>query len=181
MFVVPLGLGTKLKWTPWITAAILLTWFANFFVDPFREEISHQLGIAASKSGIKDASRNLFIDYCLQREGQLNKCKELSKLLWTGFPSKKDIIPKLKDKPVQLEKFLAREFENAARIRESLKDCGLSKKPKQCLQYKEIFWKFSRATDYLVPPKSQGIIPGLPSYKRYTLALKDFHNRMAVI
>lgn len=181
MFVIPLGLGTKIRWTPWISAAILLTWLSNFFIDPFRENISDQLSMAASKSGIKDAARKLFIDYCMHRKGNIPQCEELSNLIWTGFPGKNGVLPKHKDKSLILDKVLEKEFESASRLRESLRDCSLAKKPQRCIHYKEIFWKFLQLTDNLLPKKKQDIISHLPSYGSYVSALSDFHTRMLAI
>ncbi len=175
MLVFPLGLGTKLRWTPVLTLGIIALWIGDFLWDPFRSAISEDLNVAAAQSGIKDTSRNLFVEYCLKTRGIHAQCTEFSKLIWAGFPAK----TKLKDLQ-KIQNSLEQEFEKSLAFKDSLKDCADSERPKNCIKYKEIFWKFSKGTQAQPVPKTN-LISNLPSYRAYAKASADFGRRMVKI
>lgn len=174
MFVLPLGLGTRPRRFPLITALIAALWVVMMFVDKSEQVISQQMLNAAKKSGIRDQSRNLFVEYCKKQGGTVIKCRKYSVLLWTGFPAERMALTKVKPaKPaidlqmIRNYKTLIAELKAAEIVRNDLSDCSRSK---ECLMYKRIVKRFFASSKSEPQMFSQ-----MRSYAGYMQATGKFH------
>lgn len=184
MLVIPLGLGTKLRRWPWATLAMAVVWIAVMVFDRSSDQISDGLFRASAQRGVKPASRNLFVEYCKSRHGDLNTCRRYSLLVWTGFPDKSERRPSIKlaekvkhpglrqttKKPdwetpkaiVAMEQ----ESKQSTKIRSELKDCG--HKPK-CFVYKDILWRF-----FETQRNQPKVLAGFKGYASYMRAINGY-------
>ncbi len=164
MIVLPLGLGTKLKRPPWVTLAFVLVWALVAILDGSDDRIFGGIFNVVAETGVRDSARDLFVDYCTSRKGELEACKRYSVLVWTGFPGKGEApAPELED---ALAAKLDAEHEAADAVREELVDCSDSKR---CFVYKDILWKFLDGSRQKQKPFS-----GLKSYKTYASAIASY-------
>jgi membrane associated rhomboid family serine protease len=174
MVVFPLGLGTKLRRLPLVTLAIAALWTAVAFLDHSDDRITEGLVDAVATSGIRDASRDLFVQYCRSRSGGDRNCRKYAVLVWTGFPAR--AISKLSDHgedhhgedhlPLDVTAMKA-EFDTAKLLRKELTDCGHSK---SCFVYKSIIWKF--LDEHQRHPAAFAALRG---YRSFRTALFDYH------
>lgn len=138
MIVLPLGLGTKLRRFPVVSAAMAFLWIFAFFAEPSSENVMDGIFTAVARSGVRDASRKLFVEYCLSRGGKSRECAEYSILVWPGFPAKMGAqsypLMKKMDAPALLA-----ESEKADKLKNKLEDCTDSRK---CYLYKDILFNF---------------------------------------
>ena len=158
MFVLPLGLGTRLRRFPVVTFTIGLVWILVFVFDHSDRRIMHGIFDAVAQSGIRDASRDLFVQYCESHHGTPAKCRRYSVLVWTGYPAKaaatkahavhahahahvRDARRRAATGKTEAAHAaeMTREFEAADTLRQKLADCGGSRR---CFGYKNIVWRF---------------------------------------
>jgi len=174
MFVLPLGLGTRPRRFPLVTALIAVVWVIVMLFDKSDQVISKLMLDAAQKSGIRDQSRNLFIEYCKKQGGIDSNCRKYSVLLWTGFPpeqaKKKKKIAKqdLGKRKWNEYKILLTELNAAELVRKDLADCSTSK---LCYKYKGIVKRFF-ASSKAEPHR----FLNMKSYAGYAQANSRFHN-----
>lgn len=172
MLFLPLGLGTRPRRFPAVTVAIATLWVLMMFVDKSDQAISRQMLTAAKKSGIRDQSRNLFVEFCKQQGGVDWNCRKYSVLLWTGIPpGQKKARKKASPTELTLEglknyKNLLTEMKAAELARSSLEDCSESK---VCLKYKRIVKRFFAGSKAQPQMFSQ-----MRSYAGYTQASGRF-------
>jgi membrane associated rhomboid family serine protease len=174
MFVLPLGLGTRPRRFPLMTALIAAVWVLVMLFDRSDQIISKLMLDAAQKSGIRDQSRNLFIEYCKKQGGIETNCRKYSVLLWTGFPSdpnnkKKNIAKQeLSAKKWREYKNLLTELDAAETVKQDLADCSTSK---ICYKYKGIVKRFF-ASSKAEPQR----FLNMQSYAGYAQANSRFHS-----
>jgi len=174
MFVLPLGLGTKPRRFPVVTVAIAVVWVVVMLFDRSDKVISKLMLEAAQKSGIRDQSRNLFMEYCKKQGGVEVNCRKYSVLLWTGFPSE----PKSKKRKIKKSdssgrkwseyKHLLTELNAAEKAKKDLADCSTSK---VCYKYKGIVKRFF-ASSKAEPHR----FLNMQSYAGYVQANTRFHD-----
>ena len=174
MFVLPLGLGTRPRRFPLVTALIAAVWVLVMLFDKSDQVISKLMLDAAQKSGIRDQSRNLFIEYCKKQGGIDSNCRKYSVLLWTGFPSdsinkKKNIAKQeLSAKKWREYKNLLTELDAAETVKQNLADCSTSK---ICYKYKGIVKRFF-ASSKAEPQR----FLNMQGYAGYAQANSRFHD-----
>lgn len=158
MLVIPLGLGTKLRRLPVVTLAIAALWLVVFLLDASRTHIMKDVVASSAKRSVRDASRNLFVQYCLERKGDVAHCRRYSVLVWTGFPGKQS-------KKLELAKILD-EQRLADKVRKELDNCTHERR---CFVYKDIVWKFMEG-------QRTGMmsLAHLKAYKSYKHALAGY-------
>ena len=161
MLVLPLGLGTKLRRLPWITLALAAVWIVVFAVDRSEQEISEGLFSAVAKTGVRDASRRLFVEYCKGHSGSVSLCEKYAVLVWTGFPAKSLVHGRELDLSEHEMDRLDAEHVQAARLRERFGDCGHSR---SCFSYKDIIWSFGEEHRQRASALVQ--LPGYSAYKQ---------------
>lgn len=150
MIVLPLGLGTKLRRVPVVTLTLVLLWVGVFLVERSSDHVLDGIFAAVAKSGLRDASRKLFVEYCQSRGGKGKTCAEYSVLIWPGFPAEAgsaagdwrrnpsaaghDSLLKKMNTPAMLA-----ETEKAEKLKSKLQECSHSR---SCYLYKDILWNF---------------------------------------
>ena len=145
MLILPLGLGTKLRRMPIITLFLASVWISAFIVDRSEQKISDGIFVAAARTGVRDAARKLFVEYCLGKHGKASLCERYAVLIRTGFPHKtkiRDGIPELSKNDFAS---LGDEQSHASNLRDRFSHCGASP---LCFKYKEIVWSFSAAQPF---------------------------------
>ncbi len=173
MIVLPLGLGTKLRRFPVVSVALAFIWVGAFLVERSSEDVMDGIFTAVAKSGVRDASRKLFVEYCMSRGGKGKECAEYSILVWPGFPAKmgaKASYP-LADK-LNSPALLA-ESEKADKLKHDLEECTSSRK---CYLYKDILWNF--LDSHRVEAAS---IKRLKSYKLYQRATRLYRQNLVKV
>jgi len=190
MLVLPLGLGTKLRRWPIVTMMIGLVWLIAFFVDHSDQRIANGMVASVGRTGMRDAARRLFVEYCTSHKGKSDSCQRYAQLIWTGFPAKtqsgllqagaaQSKIPASKLQPLHVQASMqlgglagggaSAEIKRAEVLREELRDCGSSK---TCFQYKEMIWTFLEGhLDRALPS-----VVHLPSFRQYDVAQHDYLN-----
>ena len=144
MFVLPLGLGSKLRHFPVVTSGIVVVWALFLCLDFRGSSIDRGINSAVATSGVKKSARALFYEYCLERRGSRFDCRRLSVLVYTGYPSKLANLelplgsPSNQADAHRAESKVA-ELKLAKRVRQALRECGNSKR---CFAYKDIVWQF---------------------------------------
>lgn len=152
MFVLPLGLGTLPRRIPLVTLSICFLWLAVWLRDDSAERIALRIFKAVAESGVRDRSRELFVDYCISRQGTHLSCERYAVLVWAGFPgqlrsldkkSKSAVASRHQHKPRHFGQLdlsgLSRERAQAQRLSAELEDCSRSPR---CLRYKDILYRF---------------------------------------
>lgn len=180
MIVIPLGLGTRPRRLPLVTLALCAAWLWVWATDTSAEQISLRIFKAAADSGVRDLARELFVDYCVARQGERKTCERYAVLVWSGFPGKPkrrgasserimldegdgkrpnfldvDIVELYKDRD------LARE------VREELEDCSESRR---CFRYKDILFTFLER--HKTSPVDFAALKSFPSFQRATRAYR---------
>jgi membrane associated rhomboid family serine protease len=170
MLVVPLGLGTRIRRLPIITLAIATLWIFVFAFDRQAGKLGEVLLSIAAKSGMRDATRQLFVEYCQDHHGSKAACERYAVLLWTGFPAKSTgPLGLSRASGAELQK-LEREHESADRLRESLSSCDGSP---SCFKYKDIVWRFSSDSEH---HRNLAALRSLPAYGEFSLAERSYLN-----
>ena len=187
MLVLPLGLGTKLRRWPIITLMIALAWVAVFVGDHSDDRMANGLAAIVNRSGVRETTRQLFVEYCTIHQGTSSSCKKYASLIWSGYPGgskgKKDRVASLVDPTAQsavqamiglgsLNAYSARtEQKRDEQLRTELQDCGTSK---TCFKYKEMVWSFLSGN----ADAAAGGISKLPSYAEYRASQSIFLRAM---
>ena len=192
MLVLPLGLGTKLRRWPIVTVTIGLVWLIAFFVDHSDQRIANGLVASVGRTGMRDAARRLFVEYCTSHKGKSDSCQRYAQLIWTGFPAKTpggalqagathNKVSASELQPLQMQASMqlgglagggaSAEIRRAEVLREELRDCGSSK---TCFQYKEMIWTF--LGDHL--DRALPSVVHLPSFHQYDVAQHDYMNML---
>ena len=162
MLILPLGLGTKLRRMPIVTLMLASVWIGAFVVDRSEQKITDGIFAAAAKTGVRDAARKLFVDYCLGKHGKPSLCERYAVLIRTGFPHKtkiRDGVPELSKKDFE---GLGNEQSHASTLRDRFSHCGASP---LCFKYKEMVWSFSAAQPFGSPA-----VKLLSTYSNYVKA-----------
>lgn len=152
MIVLPLGLGSLPRRIPLVTLAICIVWIVAWLVDSSADRIALRVFKAVAESGVRDRARELFVDYCLARQGTRAHCERYAVLVWPGFPGQSDSTGKNANAAPRDRQFkgqgskvdinvigLSRERAKAQKARSELEDC---RKSPRCLQYKDILYRF---------------------------------------
>ncbi len=172
MIVLPLGLGTKLRRFPLVSVTLVLVWLAAFGVERSSADVMDGILTAVAKSGVRDASRKLFVEYCMSRGGKQKACAEYSILVWPGFPPKMGAqgypLVKKMDTPAMLA-----ESEKADKLKHQLEDCTNSRK---CYLYKDILWNFLDTHRV-----EAGSIKRLKNYQLYREAVKLYRKNLVKV
>jgi membrane associated rhomboid family serine protease len=166
MFIVPLGLGTKLRRVPVVSLLLAITWVLVFIFDRTQLRITDGIFNAAARSGIRDAARDLFQEYCEVHSGKPKLCARYAVLIKPGFPGKAPVrrgVPRLSFEDYEN---IGKEQSLATDLRESFSRCGSSKR---CFRYKDLIWSFSTARTQLT--KS---LQSLDSYASYMKAERTY-------
>jgi hypothetical protein len=175
MIVLPLGLGTKLRRFPVVSLALVVVWIGAFLVEKSSDNVMDGIFTAVAKSGVRDASRKLFVEYCVSRGGKGKTCAEYSILIWPGFPAKMgaakpapfSLLGKM-DTPAMLA-----ESEKADKLKNELEDCSHSRR---CFLYKDILFNF--LDSHRVEASS---MKRLKSYRIYAKAVKLYRKNLVKV
>ena len=166
MFILPLGLGTKLRRLPVVSILLVVTWVFVFFFDTTHVAVTDGIFNAAARSGIRDAARRLFKEYCETNHGKPELCARYAVLIKPGFPGKATIkrgVPRLSFDDYER---LGKEQNLAADLRERFSRCGASRK---CFRYKDMIWSFATARAEIKPS-----LRHLEGYKEYQRAEHNY-------
>ncbi|MBM4252183.1 MAG: rhomboid family intramembrane serine protease [Deltaproteobacteria bacterium] len=166
MFILPLGLGTKIRRVPVVSLLLAAAWICVFFFDRSQARVTDGIFNAAARSGIKDAARNLFQEYCEAHSGKPKLCARYAVLIKTGFPSKAPIRRGVARLSFEDYENLGKEQHLAAGLRDHFSHCGSSKR---CFLYKDLIWSFATART-----KLNESLQHLGSYSTYLKAEKNY-------
>jgi membrane associated rhomboid family serine protease len=71
-----------------VTLALVLAWLAVLGSDRSQDRVFEGVFAAAARTGFRDSARDLFVSYCKKQRGEERRCRELSILVWTGYPGR---------------------------------------------------------------------------------------------
>ena len=168
MLVIPLGLGTPVRRFPIATLTVAVLWFAVALLDHSKPRIAQGLLKAVAESGLKEASRELFVDYCQSRKGNSSACQRYAVLLWPGYPARlaSEAASKYSLDLSQTVSELAR----ADDVRRELTDC-IGSRP--CFAYRDIIWSFGERER-----QGRSDLASFGSYPAYQSALAQFKSAL---
>lgn len=166
MFILPLGLGTKIRRVPVVSLLLAVAWVCIFFFDRSQARVTDGIFNAAARSGIKDAARNLFQEYCKEHSGKPKLCARYAVLIKPGFPGKAPIRRGVARLSFEDYENLGKEQHLAAGLRDHFSHCGSSKR---CFHYKDLIWSFATARTQM--NKS---LQHLDSYSTYLKAEQSY-------
>jgi membrane associated rhomboid family serine protease len=172
MFVLPLGLGTRLRRWPIVTIAVGAIWMAVAVIDHSDQKISDALWSTVARTGVRDHARRAFVDYCVSRKGKKTTCERYAVLIWTGYPG---IVDTQRNKVSKLpgpnhprwRPNMEREARAARSVRKELRDCD---KSRRCYAYKDMLWRFMDNQKMT----ASHTLSQLTSYKTYLAAVRDY-------
>jgi membrane associated rhomboid family serine protease len=164
-----MGLGTRLRRFPAVTLLVCLVWTIVAALDRSDDRITTGLYAAVAKSGVRDAARTLFLQYCSSRRGRPADCAKYQVLVWTGFP-KKGRRPGLKTIRSGDLHALSKELGQADKAREELSDCGHRRR---CFDNKDIVWSFLD-----LEKRHVQAFAGLGAYRAYADAARLYRSEL---